>query len=319
MRRPDCGSYHVGRKGSYRREFRAVPIGGKTVTIILNVPRVQCHACGSIKQIHLTFAKEHKRYTRFFETYVLDLLQLLTCQDAADHLGVSWDTIRDVEKEYLQKRFANPSLKDVTHIAIDEIALQKGHKYLTVVMDWKIGRAIFVGDGKGEESLKPFWKKLRRAKANIVAAADMSPAYASAIRQNLPDALHVLDRFHVIKLFNEQLMELRRRLFRETLDKDLKTALKGVRFLLVKHAYNLDVTKNEAERLQNALDLNHDLYVAYLLKEDFDEFWEQEEKVSASRFLLRWIQTAEATNIPELQRFAKTLRNHADQLINDVT
>ncbi|MDR1383230.1 MAG: transposase [Planctomycetaceae bacterium] len=92
-----------------------------------------------------------------------------------------------------------------------------------------------------------------------------------------------------------------------------------MRFVLMKHFYNLDATKNEEEQLQRALDLNRDLYAAYLLKEDFDEFWEQEDEVSASRFLLRWIQTAEASNIPELRCFANTLRNHADQLINYIT
>ncbi|MDR1383227.1 MAG: hypothetical protein LBJ67_05185 [Planctomycetaceae bacterium] len=111
--------------------------------IILNVPRVRRHDCGCVKQIHLTFAKEHKRYTRFFESDALDLLQCMTCSDVATHLGVSWDTIRDIEKEYLHEHYARPSLKHVTPIAIDEIAIQKGHKYLTVVMDLKTGRANF--------------------------------------------------------------------------------------------------------------------------------------------------------------------------------
>ncbi|MDR1385766.1 MAG: transposase, partial [Planctomycetaceae bacterium] len=78
------------------------------------------------------------------------------------HLGVSWDAIRDIEKEYLHKHYARPSLKHVTPIAIDEIAAQKGHKYLAVVMDLKTGRAIFVGSGKDATALKLFWKKLRR-------------------------------------------------------------------------------------------------------------------------------------------------------------
>jgi transposase len=83
----------------------------------------------------------------------------MTCSDVAKHLGVSWDAIRDIEKEYLHKHYARPSLKHVMPIAIDEIAIQKGHKYLTVMMDLKTGRAIFVDDGKDAAALKPFLEK----------------------------------------------------------------------------------------------------------------------------------------------------------------
>ena len=314
---PDCGSTNVWLKGSQERRFRSVPMGSKTTTIILEVPRVHCQDCQCKKQVSISFAKPHKRYTRFFERHVLDLLCSMTCQDVADHLGMSWDTVRDIEKSRLERDFAKPPLKEVTHIAIDEIAVQKGHKYLTVVMDLKSGRVIFVGDGKGGDALLPFWKRLRRSKANIIAVCtDMSPAYTKAVETYLPDAFHVFDRFHVMKLFNEKLTELRRRLYRETTDKEQKASLKGIRFSLLKREENLNVQKGEPKTLENALTLNADLAVAYTLKQQLAEIWEADDEEEALHVLAEWIADAEWSEIPEMMDFAKTLRNHYLAILN---
>jgi Transposase and inactivated derivatives len=313
---PECNSTNVWLKGGTKREFRSLPIGWKRTTIILDVPRVSCHDCQCTKQVSISFAKPYKRYTRFFESYVLDLLVSMTCQAVTEHLGVFWSTARDIEKVSLKRHFAKPPLKGVPHIAIDEIAVQKGHKYLTVVMDLKSGRVIFVGDGKSGDALLPFWKRLRRAKANIVAVCSESPAYTKAIATHLPDALHVYDRFHVMKLFNEQLTKLRRQLFIETTDQEGKNALKGIRFSLLKRPENLDEKKEEPKKLQDALNLHADLAVAYALKEQLVELWEADEEQEAMQLLADWIADAEWSQIPEMQAFAKTLRNHWEKILN---
>jgi transposase len=309
-----CGSTHVWQKGSTTpRRFRSLPFGRKTTTIILEIPRVLCHDCKKTRQVHLTFAEEHKRYTRFFERYVLDLLLSMSCQDVAQHLGLSWDTVRDIEKRRLTRDFAKPPLKEVTHIAIDEIALRKGHKYLTVVMDLHTGRVIFVGDGKGADALLPFWKRLKQSRANIIAVcSDMSSAYTIAIQTHLPEAIHVYDRFHVMKLFNEKLSDMRRRLYGETKDKDAKEALKGIRFDLLKR----EPDEKGTERLEKALAVHADLAVAHTLKEMLYELWEQEDEESAFQYLVDWIADAEWSQIPEMQAFANTLRNHWQKIIN---
>jgi len=310
---PCCKSGNVTGKGGKERRFRSLPFGRKHVTIVLWIPRVHCHDCGVIRQIHITFAKEHKRYTRFYERYVLDLLQSMPVQDVALHLGISWDTVRDIEKEALQRDFAKPPLKDVTHIAIDEIAIGKGHKYLTVVLDLHSGRVIFVGEGKGAEALIPFWKRLRKSRAKIVAVcSDMSTAYISAIRAHLPDAIHVFDRFHIVKLFNEKLTALRRRLHGETKDKTEKDALKGIRFDLLKR----EPDENATERLKKALELHADLAVAYTLKEQMYDLWEQDDEEEAYRFLCEWIEDAEWSQIPEMIAFAKVLRKYNQEILN---
>ena len=310
---PCCGSDEVWQKGTKQRCFRSLPFGRKTVTIVLNVPRVFCLDCKSTRQVHISFAKEHKRYTRFLESYILDLLLSMTCQDVADHLGMSWDTIRDIEKDRLTRDFSKPSLKNVTHIAIDEIAVQKGHKYLTVVMDLHSGRVLFVGDGKDADALLPFWIRLRRNRKKIVAvASDMSSAYTSAIREHLPDTIHVFDRFHVMKLFNEKLTILRRRLYAETSDLESKKALKGIRFDLLKR----DPDEEGSKRLEEALKLHADLAVAHALKEQLYDLWEQDDEDAAIQYLSDWIADAEWSKIPEMQAFAKTLRKYWQEVLN---
>jgi transposase len=310
---PCCGSTNVWRKGGKERRFRSLPFGKKHVHLVLKVPRVFCHDCKTLRQVHLTFAKEHKRYTRFLERYVLDLLQSMTCQDVAKHLGMSWDTVRDIEKARLTRDFAKPPLKNVTHIAIDEIAIKKGHKYLTVVMDLLSGAVIFVGDGKGADALDPFWLRLKKSRANIVAVcSDMSSAYITAIKKNLPDAIYVFDRFHVVKLFNEKLSNLRRRLYAETKDKDGKAALKGVRFDLLKR----EPDEKGAKRLEKALSMHADLAVAHALKEQLYDFWEQDDWDEGFECLVDWIADAEWSQIPEMKAFANTLRNHWQEIMN---
>jgi len=282
------------------------------VTIVFDVPRVECRDCETIRQVDIAFAKPNKRYIRAFGRYVLDLLESMTCEDVSLLLGVSWGMIRDIEKEYLECRYAKPRLKDVKRIAIDEIAVRKGQKYLTIVLDLDSGRVIFVGDGRGGDSLLPFWRRLRKSRARIEAVAtDMSPAYIAAVREALPSAVFVFDRFHVIKLLNEKLTKIRRRLHRKLEDSDERASLKGVRWLLLKRRDNLDPEKSEPERLQRALELNADLAAAYFLKEELSEIWEQDDYDTAEGMLLDWIVYAESLQIKELTAFAKTLRRHA--------
>src|SRR5207248_9853463 len=159
---------------------------------------------------------------------------------------------------------SKPPLRKLRHIAIDEIAVGKGHRYLTVVLDLVSGAVVFVGEGKGADALEPFWKRLRPARAKIKAVAtDMSLAYILAVREHLPRAVHVFDHFHVIKLFNEKLSAFRRDLFHElTSDRD-RRVLKGTRWLLLKNPENLDEDRDERRRLADALRLNQPLATAY--------------------------------------------------------
>jgi transposase len=312
-----CGSREVVRRGFQARRFRSVPIGSRPVQTVLDVPRVACKKCGAVRQVAVRFADERRSYTKTFERHVLELSRHMTIQDVARHLEIGWDVVKDIQKRSLGKRFRNVKLKHLRRIAIDEIAIGRGHRYLTVVLDLVSGAVVFVGDGKGADALKPFWKRLNCARAKIEAVAmDMSPAYISAVSTYLPRAILVFDHFHIIKLFNEKLSDLRRDLYREAADKLHKNVLKGTRWLLLKNPENLDVTREESKRLHEALMLNQPLATAYYMKEDLRQVWQQLDKKAAECVFDDWVRRAESSGIRMLKKFAHTLAAHRNQILN---
>jgi transposase len=310
-----CGSGDVTSRGQVERRFRSLPIGARTTSLVLPVPRVECRACGVVRQVDVAFADARRSYTRAFERYVLELSQRMTIQDVARHLNVGWDLVKDIQKRDLSRRYAKPKLKHLRHIAIDEIAVAKGHRYLTVVMDLESGAVVFVGDGKGADALQPFWRRLRPSGAKVAAVAmDMSAAYRQAVSAHLQKATIVFDHFHVVKLFNDKLSDLRRSLYRQAQDEQ-KKVLKGARWLLVKNPENLDADKDEKQRLEEALALNKPLATAYYLKESLRRFWEQPGKRFATSWLNDWLRQAEASGVRMLQQMARTLAAHRSGLL----
>jgi transposase len=269
-----------------------------------------------IRRVNVSFADSQRSYSRAFARYVLELRQSMTIADVARHLSVSWWMVKDIEKRHLEAHFARPKLKHLRRIAIDEISIGKGHRYLTLVLDLESGAIVFVGEGKGADALKPFWKRLKASHAWIEAVAiDMSPAYIQAVRENLPDAVLVFDRFHVVKLFNDRLSDFRRQLYREAADQLEKNVLKGTRWLLLKNPENLDDKRNERERLEEALSLNQPLATAYYLKEDLRQIWDQPSRSLAERFLDDWCARARGSGIRFLLKFANTIQGHRSGLL----
>lgn len=311
-----CGSNDVFAKGAVARRFRSVPIGSKPVWIEFAVPRVRCRHCGLERQVSIPFAEPKKSYTKNFARYVLELSSQMTIQGVAQHLNVGWDLVKQIQKQNLQRHFSRPKLRDLKRIAIDEIYVGKRHKYLTLVLDLDRGAIVYVGEGKGESALTKFWRRLRSSHAQVQAvAADLSPAYSSAIRKNLPQATLVFDRFHLVKLLNEHLTELRRELHREATDTLQKSVLKGIRWLLLKRSENLDDKRTERQRLDEALQLNESLAIAYYLKEDLSQVWRQRTWLAGQKFLEDWIRRAEVSGVRQLQKFANTLRKHRQGIL----
>jgi len=311
LRCPTCGSPVVHAQGHADRLLRTVPIGLKPAYVFLKVPRVICFRCEQTRQVKIPFADPRRTYTHAFERYALELSKLTTIQDVARHLDVSWDIIKDIQKRNLQHRFGKPKLKNLKEIAIDEVAVGKGHRYFTLVLDLTTGAVVYVGDGKGVQALTMFWRRLRNARAKVRAVAtDMGRPYIRAVRDHLPRAVHVFDHFHVIKLFNDKLSAFRRELFRELSDDDHRRILKGTRWLLLKNPENLDPAHNEEQRLQEALQLNTPLTLVYYMKEDLRQIWLQRDKATARLVLRDWIRRARASGIAMLIQFARLLAEH---------
>jgi len=313
---PKCGDRNVIHRGTFDRVVHAPRIGLDRTVLFIRAPRLECRRCRQVLNAVLPQVEPLCNYTKSLARLVVDLRKMMTIKDVAHYVSVSDTMIRGIDRKYLNRKFGKPRLRHLEIIAIDEIYVGKKNKFFTIVIDWITGAIVFVGDGKGENALKPFWKRLRGSKARIKAVAtDMASAYYAAVLQNLPNAKHVFDRFHIVKLMNDKLTQLRRELQREA-DKMGKKVLKGLRFLLLKHQENLNEAKNERARLMEALDLNQPLAIAYYLKEDLGQIWQQPNKTIAGRFLKDWCARARASGIKVLQTMANTLEGHRTGILN---
>lgn len=313
---PQCGNREVIRRGTVDRTVHAPRIGLNRTLLFIETPRLECRRCERVLNAVLPNVVPKCNYTKSFAKLVIDLRKMMTIRDVARYLGVGEGMVRGIDKSYLQKKFSKPRLRDLEVIAIDEIYVGSKNKFFTIVIDWITGAIVFVGEGKGQNALKPFWKRLRGSKAKVKAVAtDMSSAYYAAVMKNLPNALQVFDRFHIVKLMNDKLTQLRREMQREAEVMDRKV-LKGLRWLLLKLPENLDESKNERIRLQEALDLNKSLATAYYLKEDLSQIWQQSTKALAARFLTDWCRRARASGIKVLITMANTLEGHRNGILN---
>ena len=233
----------------------------------------------------------------------------MTLNDVAELTLLSWDTVKGIAKAHLEKDYGKPVLRPVRYLAIDEIHLGQKKRFYTMVLDLEDGRILWAKPGRGQAALRGFWRRLRAAKAQIKAVAtDMSAAYWSAVLEHLPDAALVFDKFHVLKLMNERLDDLRRAMVREA-EGPLKLKIKGTRFLLLRNPENL--TADQIPKLEQALHLNEPLMLGWYLKEEWRELWNQTSRKRMEAFLKDWCDQASQTGIGQMLRMAKTLRTHA--------
>ena len=279
--------------------------------MVVQIPRLRCKDCGAIKQPYLEFADPKKHYTRSLKRFVIDLCRITSIQNAAELTGLSWDTVKDIHKGHLRRKYKSFNFKKVRNIAIDEVYLGKKRKYITLVLDLRTGRVIHIGKGKGKNALKGFWSRLKRSKAKIQAVAtDMASGYISAVLEQLPDADLVLDHFHLVKWFNDKLSLLRRQLYRQATEME-KAVLKGSRWLLIKAPENLKAHQNhkkdERIRLQTALELNQPLAMAYYMKERLRLLFQCIDSDRANIELTAWIREADSSGIRILKDAARKL------------
>ena len=288
-----------------------LPIGNNKVELAVQIPRIYCKNCFAIKQVKLAFADSKKHYTRSLERFVVDLCRITTIKEVVNLTSLSWDTIKDIHKQHLYKKYNSRDLKKLKYLAIDEIYLGKKRKFITIVLDLETGRVIHIGKGKGKDALTGLWRRLMRSKAKIQAVAtDMASGYMAAVLQHLPNADLVLDHFHLVKWFNEKLSTLRRQLYNQAEQME-KAVLKGSRWLLLKAPENLkahrDHKKDERFRLQSALELNQPLAMAYYMKERLRLLFQCADKDWTNRELTCWIGQAKASGLKILKDAARKL------------
>lgn len=260
------------------------------------------------------FAPAYVSYTHRLQAFIEDLRGMMTISDLAALTGLGWDTIKNIIKAKLEKEFGRPPLKELQNLSIDEIYLGRQKRFYTLVIDLDTGRIVWAAPGRGGDALRPFWRALRLSKAKIKAVAmDMSPAYWAAVRENLPDAAVVFDRFHIVKLVNEKLDDLRRDMVREA-EGLMKKTVKGLRWLLLMRREN--VAAEKLPQLEEALKHNEPLSIGYLLKEALGLLWEQPTFERMKAFLQEWCDWAAESGVRQMRQLAKTLLAHASGILS---
>lgn len=310
---PQCGDYHHNFKEQKTRRIRTVPIGTKRCFIEINTHRLECKKCKYRWWPKFSFVAGLRRMTKVFTEYLVSMMKLGTIKAVAEFTGVSWDTVKDIHKEHLQKKYRSVEYAKLRYLGIDEFSIKKGHEYMTVVVDLETGRIVHAVEGRTKESIMPFLRKLARRATKLTAVAmDMSGPYESAVREVLPRVDIVFDHYHVMALCGKAIDEIRREQQNRCNDIGLRT-LKGQRFLLLKNFERLGT--REKSSLEALLSINSPLAVAHTMKEQLRLFWIKSNSQEGARCLGWWIIEAMESQLKELAKVARTLLGHFQGLL----
>ena len=276
---------------------------------------MHCRDCGSHARERLDFCpRQGVSYTKWLAKFVLALRADMSISAVAKHTGLHWQTVKDIEKIYLARKYARVRLGSVRRLGIDEVYLGHAFGFITVVRNLDNGSVLFIGKGKGGDALEPFKRRLRsKAKQIKAVTIDMSNAYAAWLAQVLPGAEIVYDHFHVIKLMNERMDALRRNTMNK-LAQEQKRELKGKRFLFLRNQENLSA--EAAQELKKLRFEYEDLGTASLMKEYLRNIYKLADTIDTARtaFTL-WCEKAEASTVKCLKQMAKTIRKRIDGLL----
>lgn len=317
--RPICSV--CGRRGGTHdrlpsRRFRHVPLWGLAVWLVYAPRRVNCPACG-VRVEQLPWARGKQRTTRHFQWFLASWAGRLSWRETARLFGVSWNTVFESVKTAVCWGLRRRDLTGIEAIGVDEAATRKGHRYLTLVYQIDAGRRrlLWIGEDRTKETLTRFFRIFgkRRAAALKYVASDMWRAYLTVIAQQAGGAIHVLDRFHVVKLFNKAVDQVRAEEARR-LKAQGREPLKHSRWLLLKRRGNL--RRREVLRLQELLAHNLQTVKCYLMKEDFQRLWSYTSPRRIAGFFNDWIERATRTRIEPIKKVARTLEDHAELIFN---
>ena len=310
---PQCSCYNHNLKECKTRRIRTVPIGTKRCFVEIKTHRLECKKCRCRWWPKFSFIAGLRRMTRVFAEYLVSMMKLGTIKAVAEFTGVSWDTVKDIHKEHLQKKYRSVEYAKLRYVGIDEFSIKKGHEYMTVVVDLETGRIVHAVEGRSKESIMPFLRKLARKAVNLIAVAmDMSGPYESAVREVLPKVDIVFDHYHVMALCSKAIDEIRREQQNRCNVVGLRT-LKGQRFLLLKNFEKLGTT--EKSSLEALLEINKPLAIAHTMKEQLRLFWVKSNSQEGARCLGWWIIEAIESQINELAKVARTLLGHFEGLL----
>jgi len=318
--RPICSGCQQVRPGYDRlkpRRFEYVPLWGIAVWFVYTMRRVECPTCGvTVEEVPWADGKCH--LTTSYRWFLARWAKRLSWQEVSRVFHTSWDNVFRAVKHAVFWGLVHRDLSGLEALGIDEIQWSRGHKYVTLVYQIEDGlkRLLWIGGERTEESLRGFFQTLSddtRAGIRFV-CSDMWKPYLNVIAEQIGQAIHVLDRFHIMKKMNEAVDQVRRDEVKRVKQAGYQRVLKHSRWCLLKRPENL--TDKQTVKLDELLKYNLQSVRAYLLREDFQRFWEYRSPGWAGNFLDEWCRRTMRSRLEPLKKVAASLRNHRSLILN---
>ncbi len=299
------------------RRFEFIPFWGFLVFFLYGRRRVNCRDCGVVgEKLPWSDGKHHS--TQAHMLFLARWARKLSWKETAEAFHTSWDRVCDAVEYVVSFGLEHRTLESIYAIGVDEIQYAKGHKYLTLVyqIDQGFTRLLWVGKERTIESFQGFFTVIGEKVASeiLFVCSDMWQPYLDVIRQKCSLALHILDRFHIVAKMNKALDEVRAAESRRLAHDGHAPLLKKSRWCVLKRKENL--TAKQQFRLRDLLRYNLKTVRAYLLKEDFQQFWTYNSPHWAGLFLDFWCAQTMRSRIEPMKKIARTLRTHRELLLN---
>lgn len=304
---PRCGRRRSGRESSRLRRWRHLGIWGHEVLLEGEIRRLHCRHCDAIVTEAVPWARHGSDFTRPFEDAVAMLAQQTNRTAVANLTGIAWVTVGKISERVVHEKLDPDRFKNLKRMGVDEISFRKHHKYLTVVTNHDTGKVVWVAEGKSGDTLSKFFELLGpEACAGIeIVTIDMSAAYEKAIRQHLPNAQIAFDHFHIVKLANEALNEVRRQLQRDA-DPAQRAEIKGTRWAL---SHRFDRVPDRYQSILEKLRPKAPLGRAFLLKESLLKVLRE---TSSDLPIKNWLSWALRSRLQPFVRLGRTIRSRFD-------
>jgi transposase len=312
-----CGSTAPGYDVLAVRRFEFIPVWGYAVMLLYAMRRVQCRQCG-VKVEQVPWAMGKHTLTKAYMLYLAHWARKLSWKETALSFGTTWDQVCHAVEYVVQWGLEHRELGTLRAIGVDEIHIGQSHKFLTLVYQIEADcvRLLWVGRDRTMKSFEGFFTLIGQDLAGKVefVCSDMWRPYLEMIARHCPQALNILDRFHMVAKLNKALDEVRAGEARRMVREGYEPVLKKKRWCLLKRPENL--TDKQRLSLRELLGYNLKSVRAYLLKEEFQLFWEYVSPAWAAKFLDAWCKRAMRSRIEPVKRFARTVRAHRELLLN---
>jgi transposase len=312
-----CGKYCSTYDTQFIRDYEYVPLWGIRVYLRYAARRVNCKVDG-IHIERLPWAEGKERTTKSYQSFLAQWAKRISWKEVARVFNTSWETVFRSVDWVVHYGLAHREWDNVEQIGVYEIFVFKGYRCLTLVyqLDKGFRRLLWCAPKREAETLLKFFRTFGKERSERLrfVCSDMWAPYLKVIKEKAVNALNVLDRFHIMKKFNEAIDEVRRQEVKKLKAEEKENVLENGRWVLLKKVANL--TQNQTHKLSEILKINLSSVKAYLLKEDFQRFWAYKSPTWADKFLEDWVTRTMKSKLEPMKKVAKMLRSHKELILN---